>query len=112
MVMLEPTAQSHLTKKKKNCSALCLIYNATGDTLELVENQDWSGYAYKEEPPLSFENGQWLAFLHVYPHAQPHWPSGSEGARVYRGKNINGEVTDFLVAWRTLWASLCNSVRI
>uniref|UniRef100_A0A803MD52 23 kDa jasmonate-induced protein-like n=1 Tax=Chenopodium quinoa TaxID=63459 RepID=A0A803MD52_CHEQI len=89
-------------------STLCLLYNATGDTLKLVEDQkkDWNGQIYKEEPPRSFENGQWIAFLHVHPGPKP---SGSEAARVYRGKNINGETRDFLVAWMTPWSVDQNS---
>jgi hypothetical protein len=92
-------------------STLCLLYNATGDALEIVDDQkkDWSGYVYKEEPPRSFDNGQWLAFLHKHPEPQA---IGCEAARVYRGKNIKGDVRDFLVAWSTPWGSTQNSVRL
>jgi hypothetical protein len=89
-------------------STLCLLYNATGDTLEIVDDQkmNWSGYVYKEEPPRSFDNGQWLAFLHAHPTSQA---IGSEAARVYRGKNFNGDVRDFLVAWSVPWGGKQNS---
>lgn len=107
------SALKHALKLKSDygngVSTLCLLYNATGDTLELVQDQkqDWLGYIYKEEPPSSFENGQWLAFLHAHPTSQAY---GSEAARVYRGKNVKGDVRDFLVAWSTPWGSTQNSV--
>ncbi|XP_021766065.1 23 kDa jasmonate-induced protein-like [Chenopodium quinoa] len=85
---------------------LCLVYNGTGDTLEVVEKKDWLGYVYKENPPNSFQNGQWLAFLHAHPTAQAY---GSEAARVYRGKNIKGEVRDYMIAWCTPWSTTQNS---
>ncbi|KAK9681823.1 hypothetical protein RND81_10G030000 [Saponaria officinalis] len=78
-------------------STLCLIYNATGSKLELVSDlsQDWHGSVYKEESAESFENGQWIAFLHAHPTAT----YGCEGARVYRGVNVAGDVRDYLVSW-------------
>ncbi|KAL9236726.1 hypothetical protein vseg_011361 [Gypsophila vaccaria] len=78
-------------------STLCLIYNATGYRLELVSDliQDWHGSVYKEEPASSFENGQWIAFLHTHPTGF----YGCEAARVYRGKDIAGHVRDYLVSW-------------
>ncbi|KAL9233990.1 hypothetical protein vseg_008917 [Gypsophila vaccaria] len=85
-------------------STLILIYNATGEPLEFVEDQkmDWLGSVYKAEPPRSFDNGQWIAFLHVHPTALK---LGSEGARVLRGKNMNGDVCDFMVSWFAPWDS-------
>ncbi|KAL9236735.1 hypothetical protein vseg_011370 [Gypsophila vaccaria] len=78
-------------------STLCLIYNATGSRLELVQDfsQDWHGSVYKEEPAQSFENGQWIAFLHTHPTGF----YGCEAARVYRGTNAVGDVRDYLVSW-------------
>ncbi|KAA0869744.1 hypothetical protein EYC94_26240, partial [Enterobacter hormaechei] len=90
-------------------STLCLLYNATGDTLEIVDDQkmDWlGGNVYKEEPPRSFDNGQWLAFLHAHPTSEAY---GCEPAWVYRGKNIKGDVRDFMVAWSTPWGSTQNA---
>ncbi|WOG95424.1 hypothetical protein DCAR_0414743 [Daucus carota subsp. sativus] len=81
-------------------STLCLVYNGTGDTLQQVQQIDWYGYIYNEQPPRSFENGQWLAFLHAHPTAQSR---GCEAARVYRGKNVKGEVRDYMIAWSTPW---------
>ncbi|XP_074272359.1 23 kDa jasmonate-induced protein-like [Silene latifolia] len=83
-------------------STLILIYNASGDTLEIVEDQkmDWLGSVYKEEPPRTFENGQWLGFVHVHPTSQS---LGSKGARVFRGKTVDGQVCDYMVAWCAPW---------
>jgi len=88
-------------------STLVLIYNATGDTLEIVKEQsmDWLGCVYKEETPHTFENGQWVSFLHVRPTGPTAKELGSEGARVVRGKTIDGQVCDYLVAWFVPWLS-------
>lgn len=87
-------------------TTLCLVYNATGDKLELASEIDWLGYVYKQQPPRSFENGQWLAFLHAHPTSQAY---GCEAARVYRGHNVKGEVRDFMVSWSTPWGTTQNS---
>ncbi|KAL1818561.1 hypothetical protein ACET3Z_013430 [Daucus carota] len=81
-------------------STLCLVYNATGNTLQLVDQKDWLGYVYNEQPPTSFENGQWLAFLHAHPSSQA---LGCEAVRVYRGQNVHGEVRDYMIAWSAPW---------
>ncbi|KAK9734187.1 hypothetical protein RND81_04G121300 [Saponaria officinalis] len=80
-------------------ATLCLIYNATGSRLELVPDlsQDWVGSIHKEEPARSFENGQWISFMHTSSYFNPL--SCSEGARVYRGTNSDGQVRDYLVSW-------------
>uniref|UniRef100_A0A7C9DCB8 Uncharacterized protein n=2 Tax=Opuntia streptacantha TaxID=393608 RepID=A0A7C9DCB8_OPUST len=88
-------------------STLCLIYNATGGPLQLVDKNDWYGQVYKEEPPRSFDNGQWLAFLHVHPTSQA---IGSEAARVLRGSTVDGDVRDYMVAWCTRWGAAENNV--
>ncbi|KAK9681809.1 hypothetical protein RND81_10G029300 [Saponaria officinalis] len=79
-------------------STLCMIYNATGSRLELVSDltQDWHGSIYKESPASSFENGQWISFLHTHPTSATY---GCEAARVYRGTDSSGQVRDFLVSW-------------
>uniref|UniRef100_A0A0D3GIY6 Uncharacterized protein n=1 Tax=Oryza barthii TaxID=65489 RepID=A0A0D3GIY6_9ORYZ len=90
-------------------SAMVLVYNATGAALELVDGEgskDWFGYVYHEQPPASFQNGQWLAFLHVHPTAQLH---GCEAARVFRGRDVDGQVRDFMVAWSLPWDATQNS---
>ncbi|KAM0911667.1 hypothetical protein ACQ4PT_013287 [Festuca glaucescens] len=79
-------------------SAMVLIYNATGDTLEMVDEMDWRGDIYHEHPPLSFENGQWISFLHV--RGMTFY---CEAARVYRGHDIRGQVRDYMVAWSVPW---------
>uniref|UniRef100_A0A0D9ZIU1 Uncharacterized protein n=1 Tax=Oryza glumipatula TaxID=40148 RepID=A0A0D9ZIU1_9ORYZ len=73
-------------------SAMVLVYNATGAALEL--------------PPASFQNGQWLAFLHAHPTAQS---IGCEAARVFRGRDVDGQVRDFMVAWSLPWSATQNS---
>lgn len=90
-------------------STMVLVYNATGSTVELVhgQNKDWSGYVNHEQPPTNFQNGQWLAFLHVHPQAQA---IGCEAARVFRSRNVSGDVRDFMVAWSLPWGNTPNSV--
>ena len=90
-------------------STMVLVYNATGNTVELVDEQkmDWSGYVYHEQPPTTFQNGQWVAFLHVHPQGQS---IGCEAARVFRSQNVNGDVRDFMVAWSLPWSATPNSV--
>jgi hypothetical protein len=88
-------------------SAMVLIYNATGDTLEMVDEMDWRGDIYHEHPPLSFENGQWISFLHV--RGMTFY---SEAARVYRGHNIRGQVRDYMVAWSVPWDPSPTSVSL
>ncbi|KAK9681830.1 hypothetical protein RND81_10G030600 [Saponaria officinalis] len=89
-------------------STLCLIYNATGSKLELVSDlsQDWHGSVYKEESAQSFENGQWIAFLHTHPTGF----YGCEAARVYRGVNVVGDVRDYLVSWFIPYTGGANTV--
>ncbi|KAF7005720.1 hypothetical protein CFC21_020827 [Triticum aestivum] len=81
-------------------STLCLVYNATGDTLRKVDNHDWYGYIGSAPYPAEIGNGQWAAFHHVHRAGEP---SGSVGAVVYRGKNGEGVDKDYLVAWSTPW---------
>lgn len=98
-------------------STLVLLYNATGDTLELTNKwlgqkelplgeKDWLGSDEVLKSSETFHNGQWLAFLHAHPKAEAY---GSEAARVYRCKNIEGETRDFMVAWSTPWGKTQNS---
>lgn len=75
-------------------SALCLVYNATGGRLDLVEEKNWFGSTYRQNPPSYFENGQWIAFLHVRPNVF----RGCSGARVFRSTTASG-VQDIMVSW-------------
>lgn len=81
-------------------STLCLVYNATGDTLHHHVNHDWfqSGL-HQHGYPEEIGNGQWAAFLHVSKSRAA--TTGSVGAVVYRGRNKNGLDRDFLLAWDT-----------
>ncbi|KAL9236732.1 hypothetical protein vseg_011367 [Gypsophila vaccaria] len=104
-------ALNHALSLKKDYgdghSTLCLIYNATGSRLVLVPelSEDWHGSIYKEQPPSSFENGQWITFLHVHNFGL----CGSQGARVYRGTNADGDVCDYLVSWFISYGCNLNS---
>uniref|UniRef100_A0A803MD53 23 kDa jasmonate-induced protein-like n=2 Tax=Chenopodium quinoa TaxID=63459 RepID=A0A803MD53_CHEQI len=80
-------------------STLCLVYNATGDTLYHVVDNDWMNSNIGRTPyPVKIGNGQWAAFLHVHKTSDA---TGSEAAVVYRGKNMYGNDRDFLLAWST-----------
>ncbi|KAH7521195.1 hypothetical protein FEM48_Zijuj07G0007600 [Ziziphus jujuba var. spinosa] len=76
-------------------ATLCFIYNATGDTLQLISHKDWYGHIGASPYPIQIANGQWGAFLHVSKNSKTH----SVGAVVYRGKNNKGVSCDWMVAW-------------
>lgn len=84
------------------CSTLCLVYNATGETLIYSTEKHWSGSKLFRQPyPAEILNGQWAAFLHVH---EKDKPTGSGGAVVYRGKHVHEGGTnshDILLAWYT-----------
>ncbi|WJX46644.1 hypothetical protein P8452_33424 [Trifolium repens] len=81
-------------------STLCLVYNATGETITFVTNHDYLGFIARTPYPIVIGNGQWGAFLHV--HGTSEF-TGTEAAVVYRGKNADGNDRDFLLAWSTPW---------
>lgn len=79
-------------------STKCLIYNATGATLNFVTNKDWQGYVYEAPYPSQIQNGQWGAFLHVKKSVVA---KGSIGAVVYRTKIPSSSSScDWLFCWR------------
>ncbi|CAN6270588.1 unnamed protein product [Urochloa humidicola] len=85
--------------KKRNgpgISAKCLIYNATGTTLNLDTYKDWHGHIYDTPYPAVIQNGQWGAFLHV----NTTLVAGSAGAVVYRS-DIPSSTSkcDWLFSW-------------
>ncbi|XP_047055494.1 23 kDa jasmonate-induced protein-like [Lolium rigidum] len=77
-------------------TSIVLVYNATGDRLTLGDGRDWSGRIYGRQPPRDFQNGQWIAFLHV---RSPSNPNELQAARVFRGRNVDGRAREFLVSW-------------
>ncbi|CAN6352177.1 unnamed protein product [Urochloa humidicola] len=79
-------------------STKCLIYNATGITLNFVTYKDWRGHVFEAPYPSVIHNGQWGAFLHVKPGGAAR---GSIGAVVYRSKRPNGsrDSCDWLFSW-------------
>ncbi|KAM7467646.1 hypothetical protein LguiB_015208 [Lonicera macranthoides] len=81
-------------------STLCLIYNATGDPLKLVQSHNWYGHIGPAPCPAMVENGQWGAFLHV---KRSGTASGSSAAVVYRGKNADGDLCDWMLSWSNPW---------
>ncbi|XVE84505.1 hypothetical protein DITRI_Ditri17bG0019000 [Diplodiscus trichospermus] len=83
-------------------STLCVLYNGTGETLRYVTSYDWFGRIEAPYPQV-IANGQWGAFFHT---KTPVVASGSQAAVVYRGKNRDGEDTDWMVAWDNPWNTL------
>lgn len=77
-------------------STLCLVYNATGDTITCHDTQSWKGHFYKQSPENSFENGQWSIFMHVKPSVLPE---GCTGAVIYRTK----QHADVFLGWQNPW---------
>ncbi|ONM33450.1 OSJNBa0024J22.14-like protein [Zea mays] len=102
-----------LKKKFGNgVSTMVLVYNATGATLSLADDgQDWTGSVYSSPISDTFHNGQWIAFLHVKPAALA---LGSQAARVFRGRDVDGRTRDFVVAcenyFKTRWSSVKTSL--
>ncbi|XP_010686329.2 23 kDa jasmonate-induced protein [Beta vulgaris subsp. vulgaris] len=83
-------------------STLCMVYNATGETLYYTTSKDWYGYIGRTPYPFEIGNGQFASFLHVHKTGSS---TGSEAAVVFRGKNKSGQPRDFLLAWDTPWSS-------
>ena len=83
-------------------TTLCLVYNATGETLYYSTSYDWYGFIGRTPYPFQIGNGQWASFLHVKTTSAA---SGSEAAVVFSGKNQNGSPRDFLLAWDTPWSA-------
>ncbi|XP_015873437.3 23 kDa jasmonate-induced protein-like [Ziziphus jujuba] len=77
-------------------ATLCLVYNATGDTVEYAGHKDWHGCLGSAPYPIMIENGQWGVFLH---RQSGKSGSGSIGAVVYRGTNAKNESCDWMLAW-------------
>ncbi|KAM0911668.1 hypothetical protein ACQ4PT_013288 [Festuca glaucescens] len=79
-------------------STLCVVYNATGDTLYYVTDHDWCGNLGRTPYPTEIGNGQWAAFHHMHPSSVR---AGSQAAVVYRAKNRDGIDLDCVLAWST-----------
>lgn len=72
-----------------------LFYNATGGPLTLVNSHDYHGHVYEVSYPTAFQNGQWIAFLHV----RGSIFVGSSAAVVYRSVNDQGDRYDYMCSW-------------
>ncbi|KAA8536979.1 hypothetical protein F0562_029457 [Nyssa sinensis] len=81
-------------------STLCLVYNATGDTVTFVTSYDWWGHIGPAPFPQQIANGQWGAFLHVKTSGTA---TGSTAAVVNRGKNDAGDYFDWMLSWSNPW---------
>ena len=91
-------------------SALCLVYNATGNSLTFVESKDWYGEIWNSPFPQRIQNGQWGAFLHT---KKPVVATGSMAAAVYRGSDgISGNNCDYMMSWMHPWGPITNSVSV
>ncbi|XP_038880403.1 23 kDa jasmonate-induced protein-like [Benincasa hispida] len=77
-------------------ATLCVVYNATGDTIKFVCEYSWHGHIGSSPYPYEIANGQWGAFLHV---KTAYGMAGSAGAVVYRGLNNFDTSCDWMVAW-------------
>ncbi|KAK9063095.1 hypothetical protein SSX86_016965 [Deinandra increscens subsp. villosa] len=80
-------------------SMLCLIYNATGETLTHIKRHNWFGDIGPSPVTKVILNGQWGAYVHP---KVPLVSSGSAGAEVYRGKyrdSVHGAFCDHMISW-------------
>ncbi|KAF3444316.1 hypothetical protein FNV43_RR14006 [Rhamnella rubrinervis] len=80
-------AQTYVENLKRQwgvgVSTLCLVYNATGDTITYIWGTDWYGHIGPSPYPVKIQNGQW--------------------AVVYRGLNGDGESCDWMFGWANPW---------
>ncbi|KAL9236739.1 hypothetical protein vseg_011374 [Gypsophila vaccaria] len=83
-------------------SVQCMIYNATGETLYYVGDYDWYGHLGRTPYPAQIGNGQWASFLYVH---STNEPSGCQAAVKYNGKQKNGDISDFTLAWSTAFSA-------
>ncbi|KAK1271557.1 hypothetical protein QJS04_geneDACA013022 [Acorus gramineus] len=81
-------------------STLCLLYNATGDTVTFVTSHDWHGHIGPAPYPTEMANGQWGGFLHVKTSGAA---TGSSAAVVYHGMNGAGNGCDWMASWSNPW---------
>ena len=87
------------SRHDNSISTQCLIYNATGGTLEHANCINWFGHMVGESPyPKKIENGQWVAFLHAHDYRSAS--AGSIAATVYSGKNASGNVCEWMLSWK------------
>ncbi|KAI3778234.1 hypothetical protein L2E82_07373 [Cichorium intybus] len=81
-------------------TTLCLLYNATGETLTYATSRNWFGDIGPSPYPTIILNGQWGAYLHT---KTPRVPSGSQAAVVYRGKYSDNASCDRMITWCIPW---------
>ncbi|CAN6573788.1 unnamed protein product [Malus baccata var. baccata] len=101
-------ARTYVEKLKEQSgngvATLCLVYNATGDTIRYAYKKDWFGEIWRTcQYPPQIANGQWGAFLHVKIAGDP---SGSNAAVVYRGLNNVSDDCDWLLSWSNPWNTI------
>ncbi|GAV68510.1 hypothetical protein CFOL_v3_12013 [Cephalotus follicularis] len=75
-------------------ATLCLVYNATGDMIQLVEQHNWAGDIWNAPCALIIGNGQWGAFLQGEKDSE-----GSSAAVVYRGMRVDDQHADWMFSW-------------
>nr|XP_008348390.2 23 kDa jasmonate-induced protein-like [Malus domestica] len=97
-------ARTYVEKLKEQygdgVSTLCLVYNATGDTISYANKKDWYGHIGNAPYPPLIANGQWGAFLHVKTAGAS---SGSTAAVVYQGLNHVSNECDWMLSWSNPW---------
>ncbi|KAL4574700.1 hypothetical protein LXL04_021536 [Taraxacum kok-saghyz] len=78
---------------------LCMIYNATGETLTYVTSRNRYGDIGPSPYPIIIMNGQWGAYLHNKTQSM----CGSVAAVVYRGKYSDNSFCDRMITWSNRW---------
>ncbi|XP_010667987.3 23 kDa jasmonate-induced protein [Beta vulgaris subsp. vulgaris] len=68
-------------------STMCMIYNATGETMTFVIARDWKGRVCESAYPMIVANGQWGVFLHGQYYNQD---KNSRAGIVYSALNNQG----------------------
>nr|XP_043615399.1 23 kDa jasmonate-induced protein-like [Erigeron canadensis] len=83
----------------KGNATLCLLYNATGETLAYMTSRNWCGDIGPSPYPTIILNGQWGAYLHT----KTGKTSGCAAAVVYRGKYSDNAFCDYMITWSLPW---------
>nr|GEX66908.1 hypothetical protein [Tanacetum cinerariifolium] len=97
-------AIAYVRKQKEDfgfgVSTLCILYNATGETLYYDQEHSWYGRVW-DSYPMELQNGQLGAFLHVKRVAEA---TGSMAYVIYRVEgNNNAGFFSGLIAWDNPW---------
>lgn len=92
-----------------NVSTMCMIYNATGETMTFVIARDWKGRVCESAYPMIVANGQWGVFLHGQYYNQD---KNSRAGIVYSALNNQGNEKHWFMGFSNSTQGSYNQVLI